>query len=182
MKQITQAVVLMYLRYESETGHLYWIKKSSDKTVVGARAGWQRSKNGYRQIGLLGRIIYEHRLIWLLVSGQFPENQIDHKNGIKDDNRFENLRHATSSQNLSNIGAKRDNTSGTKNVHWCNRVKKWIAKVKRHGKTHRAGAFDSYEDAVSAAAIARAKIHGEFANNKARDASMCAFPYRKAAA
>lgn len=172
MKQITQELAREYLRYEPETGHLYWIKKSSDKTVVGKRAGWQRSKNGYRQVGLMGQIIYEHRLIWMMVNGKLPDSQVDHVNGVKDDNRYENLRHADSSQNVANIGAKRDNTSGAKNVHWCNRTSKWIAKVKLYGKTHYGGAFDQYEDAVRASAVARQKVHGEFANHACRDSAL----------
>jgi hypothetical protein len=181
MKQITQEFAREYLRYEPDTGSLYWTKKASDKTVVGKKAGWQRSKNGYRQVGFMGQIIYEHRLIWLFVNGSFPDGQIDHKNGVKDDNRYENLRHATSSQNLVNIGAKRDNTSGAKNVHWCNRSSKWIAKAKIYGKTHYAGSFDCFQAAVIAAAAVRDKVHGEFAHRASCDAAMVAWQYRNAA-
>lgn len=183
MKKITQAQALEFLQYVPETGHLIWIKKASDKTNVGARAGWQRSIAGYRQVGLFGSIYYEHRLIWLMVNGGFPENQIGHINGIKDDNRYANLRHVTSSQNITNIGAKRDNTSGTKNVHWCNRNRRWIAKVKIDGHTHHAGSFADYESAVKAATAARIAFHGEFASHLGheRDACMVAWPYRRAA-
>ena len=164
MSAITKQLALESLSYEHETGWLTWVKKASDKTAVGSRAGWQRSPNGYRQVGFMGETIYEHRLVWLIVTGAFPEFQIDHRNGIKDDNRFANLRAASSTQNLANIGAKRDNTSGAKNVHWCNTRKRWIVKVKRSGRTHYVGAYVDYAVAVAAAAASRLQVHGDFAS------------------
>lgn len=164
MNPITQEQAAEFLRYEPETGRLVWIKKASDKTMIGKRAGWQRSPGGYRQVGFKGQILYEHRLIWLLVTGRFPACQVDHINGIKDDNRLENLREASSSQNIVNIGAKRDNKSGAKNVHWCRTKQRWVAKVKLNGRTKHAGEFRDYEQAVEAAAAARAALHGEFAS------------------
>lgn len=180
MSEITQQTALEYLRYEPETGFLFWRKKASDKTVIGKRAGWQRSPNGYRQVGLVKEIVYEHRLIWLIVTGAFPEFQIDHRNGLKYDNKFDNLREASGTQNLANIGVKRDNTSGTKNVHWCNTKKRWIVKVKRSGSVHHVGAFSDYGTAVIAADAARLAVHGEFASQLGyeRDAAMVGWPMR----
>lgn len=164
MKTITPALVREFFRYDPATGWLVWLKKASDKTVVGKRAGWQRSKGGYRQVGFMGQIVYEHRLIWLIVTGSFPEHQIDHRNGVKDDNRFANLRAADSTQNLANIGVKSDNTSGAKNVHWCNIKKRWIAKLKSNGKTKYVGAFRDYNVAVASVSEVRLQVHGEFAS------------------
>lgn len=180
--QITQDMAIEFLRYEPETGFLIWIKKASDKTVVGKRAGWSRSPGGYRQVGFMGEIIYEHRLIWLILTGAFPLGQVDHKNGIKGDNRFVNLREAQSSQNLANIGPKRDNTSGQKNVHWCDRKKRWIAKIKRDGKTTHVGTFSNFDAAVEAARQARIDVFGAFSSDLGHDAAAVAWPYRRAAA
>lgn len=109
--------------------------------------------------------MYEHRLAWFYVHGDIPDGRtIDHINGDKGDNRLANLRLATAGENLANIGAKRDNKSGCKNVHWCSTKERWIAKVKRDGKTKHVGTFRSYELAVAAAEAARIAIFGEFAS------------------
>lgn len=140
-------------------------KKNSDKSVVGKRIGWKRSKNGYRQIGFQGKIYYEHRIVWLLITGNLPEKQIDHINGIKDDNRIENLRCVSPTQNLWNIGKKKDNSSGEKNVHWCNTRKRWIVKFKGNNKTKYVGSFEDIELAKMAAYLVREGYHLGHANH-----------------
>lgn len=154
-----------YLRYESETGYFYWKRRSSDKSKVGSRAGRSRSPGGYRQITLLGHTMYEHRLAWEYVNGSLPDGKtIDHINGDKGDNRISNLRAATPTENLANIGAKRDNRSGCKNVHWCSTKGRWVAKVKREGKTRHVGTFRDFDAAVAAAKDARIELFGSFAS------------------
>lgn len=151
--------------FDYKEGKLFCKKKYSDKTVVRNRVGWQRSKNGYRQIGFKGKIYYEHRIIWLLVNGVMPTHQIDHINGIKDDNRIENLRDVSSTQNLWNIGKKRDNSSGEKNVHWCNTKKRWIVKLKESNKTKYIGSFIDLDEAKKVAIAERSAFHSGFVNN-----------------
>jgi len=181
MKEIE--VVREYLDYSPDTGEFTWKKASSDKSKVGSRAGRPRSVNGYWQLTLKGVTYYAHRLAWFHFYGDMPSKHIDHVNGDKGDNRITNLRLASPSENVANTGAKRDNTSGSKNVHWCSTKKRWIAKVKRDGKTHHVGTFREYFPAVHAAESARLDIHGEFASQLGceRDAAMVAFPYRRAA-
>lgn len=171
-----------YLDYSPDTGRFTWKKPSSPKSHVGANAGSQKSKNGYWQLTLKGKYYYVHRLAWFHFYGELPTKMIDHVNGDKGDNRIMNLRLASLSENLANVGAKRDNTSGAKNVHWCNSKKRWIVKVKRNGKTHHAGTFREYAAAVNAAETARLDVHGEFASQLGcdRDAAMCAWAYRGA--
>lgn len=172
-----------YLNYSPDTGEFTWKKVSSDKSKVGARAGRPRSENGYWLVTLKGKTYYAHRLAWLHVYGAMPNKHIDHVNGDKGDNRIANLRLASQSDNCANIRAKRDNTSGVKNVHWCNTKRRWVAKVKHKGKTHHAGSFRDYQSAVSAAESARLDVHGEFASQLGceRDAAAVAWPYRSAA-
>lgn len=119
----------------------------------------------------------------MFIHGDMPKEKIDHVNGIKDDNRISNIRIATGTENLANIGPKKDNTSGTKNVHWCNSKRRWIAKIKKNGKTRQIGSFLIYDDAVLAALKARVEIFGDFASNLGceRDAAAVAWQYRSAA-
>jgi len=158
-------VIREYLQYDMETGWFYWKKPSSDKSKVGSRAGRSRSVGGYRQLTLLWRTMYEHRLAWFYVHGEVPvDRPIDHINGNKWDNRISNLRLATPTENLANIRAKRDNVSGCKNVHWCTTKSRWIAKVKRAGRSIHIGTFRQYDEAVTAAKEARIKTFGAFAS------------------
>lgn len=158
-------VIKEYLRYEPDSGKFFWVKRSSDKNKPGSRAGRARSLRGYRQVTLLGVTMYEHRLAWMYCHGELPLGCcIDHINGVKGDNRIDNLRLASQFENAANVGAKKDNTSGHKNVHWCNAKGRWIAKVKRQGKTIYAGSFTDYDAAVMAANETRIKVHGAFAS------------------
>ncbi len=170
-----------YLRYSPETGEFHWLKRSSDKTKVGARAGRERSHGGYRQVTLLGQTMYEHRLAWFCIHGDIARGQtIDHINGDKGDNRLANLRIASRGENMANVGAKKDNTSGCKNVHWCATKERWIAKVKKNGRSIYVGTFRDFALAVNAATEARASAFGEFASQFGCDAAMVAWPYRGA--
>lgn len=173
-----------YLRYEPEEGAFYWLKRSSYKSKPGQRAGRPRSKVGYWQVTVLGKTYYAHRLAWAFSYGAWPELQIDHRNGIKGDNRISNLRQASGTMNAANVGAKRDNTSGCKNVHWCNTKQRWVAKIKKSGKTHHVGYYTNFDAAVEAVAAARVKVFGEFASqlgcDQSRDTAMVAFQFRRA--
>ena len=85
------------LDYNSDTGSLTW-KTSHRRRIKGAQAGYVDNL-GYRVLTCGGRKYYKaHRLIWKLVTGKEPKGTIDHKNGNRDDNRFENLREADMSQ------------------------------------------------------------------------------------
>lgn len=173
-----------YLRYDPEEGAFFWIKRSSDKTKVGQRAGRPRSGGGYWLVTVLGETYYVHRLAWAFFYGEWPELQIDHRNGVKGDNRIANLRQASGTMNAANVGAKRDNTSGCKNVHWCNTKQRWVAKIKKDGKTHHVGHYTNFDAAVEAVAVARVRVFGEFASqlgcDQSRDAAMVALQFRRA--
>ena len=95
--------------------------------------------------------------------GNEPVPYIDHINGDKLDNRIENLRAATHSQNCMNRCQRSDNKSGVKGV----RLKKgkWYGSIVLNGKTHSAGYFTEKEDAAAAVDKLRKELHGEFARS-----------------
>ena len=92
--------------YNPETGIFIWKKKISNKNVVGKRAGYL-SSNGYRYLTIYKKMYLESRVAWYMIHGKFPDNEIDHINRIKDDNRIINLREATRSQQILNSKRKR---------------------------------------------------------------------------
>ncbi len=106
-----------------------------------------------------------HRLIWLWMTGDWPEKDIDHINGVRDDNRWINLRLADDKRNQQNAKMPKTNTSGIKGVSWHKRDKKWLVNIKIGGKGYCFGAFDSIEFAELVAHEAREKYHGEFARH-----------------
>ncbi len=89
----------------------------------------------------------------------------DHINGDTLDNRRENLRLATASQNAMNRRPRSDNKSGVRGVCWDKRYQKWEAYVKVDGKQKKIGRFVSIEQAAEAVAQARAEMHGRFARH-----------------
>ena len=84
---ISAKLVAKYLEYRN--GHLYWIKAKAKRTKVGDQFGCLHH-TGYRHGKFSGKLYREHRLIWLLLKGTFPDGDLDHINGIRDDNRIEN--------------------------------------------------------------------------------------------
>lgn len=109
-----------FLEYNPKTGNFVWIKRinSQSRAKIGAVAGWKKS--GYKCIALDGVKYYCHRLAWFYIHGKWPENEIDHINGVKDDNRLSNLRDVTHKENLQNRRkANSNNESGFLGVKKC---------------------------------------------------------------
>jgi hypothetical protein len=92
------------------------------------------------------------------MTGEWPADQIDHKNRVGTDNRWENLRAATNQQNQFNTTVRRNNKCGLKGVHWSKEKKKWRAQIGLNGKTWSLGYYLTPEDA-SAAYRDAASVH-----------------------
>ena len=150
------------LDYNQNTGIFKWKKPTNKRIIRGRIAGGIESK-GYRQIKIDGIKYLAHRLAWFLVIGRWPFEQIDHINGIKDDNRWKNLREATCSQNKMNCGLSKRNKSGYKGVFWRKELGKWRASIKKDQKRIYLGHFDTKEGAAKAYNEAALKYFGEFA-------------------
>jgi len=145
---------------EYKDGCLYW-KETKGRRVAGKKVGWL-SDTGYRMVGLLGKNYKEHRVIFFMHHGYFPK-YVDHINGVKTDNRIENLRECSPSDNNCNRPKQRRNTSGYKNVYYHKTNKKWFVRIQYKQKNRICGYFDDLELAVLVAEEARDKFHGKFA-------------------
>lgn len=119
---------------------------------------------GYAQIKIDGRLYLAHRLAWRIMTGYWPENDIDHRNKDRRDNRFVNLREATGSQNLRNRGKPKNNTSGFKGVSWNSGRHAWLATIHDGAKNKNLGYFATRESAAKAYDRAALRYHGEFAS------------------
>lgn len=152
------------LAYDRVTGLLTWKcdrgGKDGKRIKAGATAGGLTPK-GYIVVGLNGTTYPAQRLIWFIETGEWPDGQIDHRNEIKTENWWDNLRRATHGQNQTNRKSARPNTSGFRGVsrHYGN----WKATISIDGRAVHLGTFDTPE-AAHEAYVAAARAHqGEFA-------------------
>jgi len=136
------------LNYNKKTG--IWTEKIRRKGVkIGGIIGCV-NQLGYRVISIDQKRYQSSRLAFLYIEGYFPENDIDHINRIKDDDRWENLRHVSHQCNVRNSGEFKTNTSGIKGVYWKKDKKKWSGGIKINGKSLHLGYFNSKIDAAKA--------------------------------
>lgn len=142
------------LHYEPKTGHFTW-RINNSVAKPGERAGTVDG-HGYRAIGLDYKKYLEHILAFFYMTGEYPASDIDHKNGIRSDNRWENLTVATKSENGHNKGLHPRSKTGHAGVY--KHGNKFRARIQLEGKTHDIGLFSSIEDAVLARAEAVAKL------------------------
>lgn len=121
-----------FIRYDSETGKLFWAKPRRGVTV-GSEAGCLNDR-GYRRIMVKGACVKAHRLAWFLFHDEEPAGELDHINGDRDDNRIENLRVVTSRENNQNRSAHRNGRLLGATFH--RHARKWHAQI-RVGDTHK---------------------------------------------
>lgn len=161
-KELTAEQVRAILRYEPDTGLIYWISGGRWNRLAGTVAG-TRHPNGYTRIQLLKQLHYAHRLAWLYMTGAWPADEIDHVDNNPGNDRWSNLRPATSHQNKGNARRPRDNTSGVKGVSFDTRSGRWEAYTTRNSKKKSIGLFDNLEDAAEARRQEGERYFGEFA-------------------
>lgn len=152
-------IIIGGLCYDPETGVFTWLVAKSNSVKPGSVAGSINS-SGHRQIRWEGRQLPAHRLAWRFVNGRWPAKQIDHINGIRDDNRIDNLREATQSQNCANRRVMRN---GLKGACWFGPLQAWKASICKDGRKIHLGYHASEEEAHQAYIRAAQSIHGAFA-------------------
>lgn len=153
--------------YDAASGALIWkaadcLPPNARSRMAGKVAGTV-SSTGYCQIKIGGALYKTHRLVWLHVTGLWPDTEIDHIDGDKTNNRFENLRLASRSENMRNVGRYANNTSGAKGVHFEAATAKWVARIVLDGRTHHLGRHGTRDEARRAYTAAAERFHGTFA-------------------
>ncbi len=119
---------------------------------------------GYLSTRIEGNPYLNHRIIFLYHYGYLPK-YLDHINGIKTDNRIENIRECTNQQNCCNQKKQKNTTSKYKGVSWNKKNKKWCSGIMVNYKSIFLGYFKDEDEVFRVVSNARDKLHGEFANN-----------------
>jgi hypothetical protein len=139
---LTQKFLKSRLLYDPMTG--VFSTHEDPTTPVGS------IQKGYLYIGLAGRSYASHRLTFLYMIGEFPPEEVDHINRNRLDNRWDNLRPATHSENNRNKRINRNNTSGKMGVVWHKRKQRWEARISSNDIRRCLGYFDKLDDAIAA--------------------------------
>jgi hypothetical protein len=161
---LTRELLRSLLHYNPETGVFSWRVDRGGKARAGDEAGYL--KDGYVRIEIAGKGYRAHRLAYLYMTGTFPDFEVDHEDTNKANNRWRNLRPATRSKNLGNVGLMRTNTSGFKGAMWHKRIRRWQAMICVNRQKFHLGYHDTPEEA-HAAYMAAANTHfKEFARAK----------------
>jgi HNH endonuclease/AP2 domain len=166
---LTAAQLRAVLDYDPDTGLFRWRPRMNcrpewNTRYAGKVAGTPTKYLGYIQIGIYGRLYLAQRLAWLWMTGEWSaSSDLDHRDTDTTNNRWSNLREATSSQNKMNVARRSDNTSGYKGVSLDKRRNKWVAEVMIGKKTHYLGQFDTAEEAHAARTEAATRLHLDFA-------------------
>jgi hypothetical protein len=148
-RRLTQQDLLDLFRYDEETGKLFWQKSINPRGPVGREVG-SYNGTGYKHTQIYGTRLLVHRIVWCMNTGGWPEHNIDHINGIRDDNRMPNLRDVTVTRNRRNVRLLDTNTSGHVGVIWIAPRGKWRAQITLGDQFKCLGEFASVEDAIAA--------------------------------
>ncbi len=155
------------LDYDPRTGRMTRRVTRGSNALAGGEAGSINGK-GYVDVRVDGRRYRRSRLAWLHVTGAWPTQECDHRNGVKDDDRISNLRDVSRAEN--NRNARSWNQHGVKGVcfHARKRARPWEASIWMAGKRKSLGYFATKTEAAGAYTEASKRQHGAFAVSRRR--------------
>lgn len=147
------------LEYDPPTGVFRWKIAPSRRVAVGQVAG-SRTSDGYLRIGVDNRDYLLHRLAWLWMTGQWPNGEVDHRNGVRCDNRWHNLRDVTPVVNQQNRRACHSgNRCGLLGASWDEARQKFVAQISINKTRRWLGYHESAESAHQAYLAAKRAHH-----------------------
>jgi hypothetical protein len=177
----TAASVSAVVIYDPDTGTFTWLPrpvsarsartdKAWNSRWAGKPAGYMRP-DGYVAI-TVGDVPYlAHRLAWLLTHGEWPAEDIDHRDRNRSNNAISNLRVASRTENLRNSSIRNDNTSGVRGVWKRADYDCWVAEIMVEGKKVGLGHFRTKEEAIQARETGERRLFGEFSPLAASEAA-----------
>lgn len=149
---LTHAYVMSLLSYDPATGVFRWQQDRASHVKAGDVAG-SYNDQGYWRIKIDGKQYRANRLAWLMMKGGWPAHEVDHANGIRDDNRWDNLRAATRVQNEANKPYKGVRQRGSR----------FQARIRSEGRRIELGWYATEAEAMAVYRKAAQRIHGDFA-------------------
>lgn len=179
-QDLTPEMLRKLVRYDPETGKLYWRQRSGEMFAAGNQgansnaerwnARWAGkealqtiSEKGYARGEIFGRQFQAHRVAWAIATGAWPKDEIDHVNGRRADNRLENLREASHSQNARNRRSQAGSSSNYLGVSRRKDRGTWLSAISVNGKVQKLGTFKTEVEAARAYDAKAQEVFGEFA-------------------
>ena len=153
---LTQSRLREVLSYDPETGVFTW-RMARGRSPAGAIAGSVRKGSGRREINIDGRHYRSHRLAWFYMTGEWPAELVDHRNRQPEDDRWNNLREATNTQNTHN-SVRKAGASGMVGARAMPNGR-FRSEIRVAGGRKCLGTFATMNDAVAAYAAAKARHH-----------------------
>ena len=181
--ELTAEVARDLLTYNPETGVLRWRErepkwftspgycKTWNTKHAGREAGCvNKDKHGYWQslVGVFGKTYRTPRVVWLLVTGEWPEGDIDHEDQDSLNNAWHNLRDVPHQDNIKNCSLSKNNKTGVVGVIWYAKHSRWRAQIRHNGKCHHLGQHTTLLDAVAARKRAERELGFHPHNGKAK--------------
>ena len=178
---LTAELVRKLVRYEPDTGRLFWLERPAElfssrwpgqeqatadywnRRNAGRECFLGEDEDGYRIGSIFDLTRKAHRVAWAIQTGSWPTTQIDHRNGVRNDNRWANLRLATEVQNRRNSAPELARASDFKGVTWHKRDQVWFTRIYVDGQRIQLGTFDDEVAAARAYDEAARQHFGEFA-------------------
>lgn len=174
-KDITADFARQILDYDAAAGVLIWRPRTPEMFRDGVHSAqrkcraWNAKFAGkiagcveprlYARIRIYDALYYVHRIAWLIVHGEWPQDELDHRLGLKNGDKIENLRPATRPQNLQNAATPSNNTSGHVGVSWNKAASKWHAYITVDRHRIHLGYFADRNEAAAAYLTAKKKHH-----------------------
>lgn len=160
--------------YDPDTGKIYKRLGNQTYSLRGAEAFKTPNWKGYLKGTFKGKSYFAHRVAWAMYHGEWPQGQIDHINGDRQDNRIGNLRVVSNLENCLNLGRKPPRTSkfdsGVNGVHWNKQNSKWMVRLRAKGKWLYFGCYTDLDKAIAVRRRAEA-AHGFHPNHGRRPAT-----------
>ena len=155
-----------YKWFKSKGDCMTWNRQNAGKEAFTIITESDSTGREYCKGSIFKRLYYKHRLIWFMVTGEWP-NQIDHINGNSLNNSWANLRNVNNQENGKNAKRSKANKSGRIGVCWATKDNAWRASIGVSGKTRFLGNFKTFDEACDARAKAE-KEHGFHPNHGKR--------------